>query len=142
MRRKGCWIAAGVIAILLVGGVVGGLIALKCAAPKPPEWLTNPPADNAFDDYVRAAELLEARGLQPRKFLKPGFDPAKRAKFVQANQDVLEILREAAQKECAVADVPPPTQHRCAERLRRLARFAAAAGDRPAGARLSGRPGC
>jgi hypothetical protein len=68
--------------------------------------VSNPPTDNAFEDYQRAAGLLQARGVQPAAFLHAGFSPALRRKLVHDNQDVLRIAHQAAAKECAVpADV-------------------------------------
>lgn len=126
MRNRACLIAVGVGVALLLA-VVGVVVAIKRSAVPVPDWVENPPADNAFDDYVRAGELLQSRGAQPDLFLQPGFDPAERAKLVDENADVLDILRQAADKECAVVPMPPEANDERPRQIRHVARLIAVA---------------
>jgi hypothetical protein len=125
-RSRG-WLIVGIVALLVLGAGTGVIILLTRPPPPPPDWLDNPPADNAFDDYVRAGELIYARGQPHAAFVEAGFDPAERTEVVKANRDVLDIVREAAGKEGAVVPLPPRTLDDRPGKIRSLVRFVSVA---------------
>ena len=86
MKRRRCWVGLAVIAaLLLVGGAV--VVVPRLRAPNPPEWAIDPPDDNALDEYLQVASVLQA---------KPN------------DAQALVLLHQAADKECVVVSLVPP----------------------------------